>query len=233
MTDPDDIDNIAAEYALGTLTEAERRDVATRRLGDARLNAAIVAWETRLAPLAETVPAEPPPEGVFERIRQRLPPTAAANDNVVDLRRQLRLWRIGAMAASGLAACLAIGLALSWTSRATGGNFVAVLQKDAASPAFLISVNMDTRILTVRPVSAPAEPGKSYELWLVNARLGAPKSLGVLDEHAITVRPASAFDRATVEDSTYAVSLEPAGGSPTGAPTGPVLFTGKLIPEGL
>ena len=31
-------------------------------------------------------------------------------------------------------------------------------------------------------------------------------------------------------DDTLAVSLEPEGGSPTGAPTGPVLFKGKLAP---
>ncbi len=229
MTEFDDIDAIAAEFALGTLHDAERRDVQARRLVDPALDKAIGAWEARLSPLAEAIAPLDAPEGFFARIEHTLFEIDGGRSNVIDLQRRLRHWRFAAIASGALAACLAIGFAIWPLARPPAGNFVAVLQKDASSPAFLISVNMDTRVLTVRPVAAPAEPGHSYELWLVNARLGAPRSLGVIDERAVSVRPASTYDRATVEDATYAVSLEPAGGSPTGAPTGPVLFTGKLI----
>jgi anti-sigma-K factor RskA len=229
MSEIDDIDDFAAEYVLGTLDDAERRDVAARRVTDATLNEAIIAWETRLGPLAETIPSVAAPDGAFDLIQRRLTAPAGANDNVVDLRRRLGRWRFAAISTGALAACLAIGIAVWPMLRPPAGSFVAVLQKDAASPAFLISVNMDTRVLTVRPVAAPPEPGRSYELWLVNAKLGGPRSLGVIDDRATSIRQASTYDRATVEDATYAVSLEPAGGSPTGAPTGPVLFTGKLI----
>ena len=65
-------------------------------------------------------------------------------------------------------------------------EFVAVLQKSPDAPAFAISVNIDTREFTVRPVAAQAPAGKSYELWIIDAKLGAPRSLGVIDANEVT-----------------------------------------------
>jgi len=109
------------------------------------------------------------------------------------------------------------------------GRFVAVLQRDAGTPAFLLTVDVETRTLTVRRV-APPEPGRSHELWLVSDRFPAPRSLGVVGAGEFTQPAALAnYDPATINTATYAISLEPEGGSPTGVPTGPVLFTGRLV----
>ena len=82
----------------------------------------------------------------------------------------------------------------------------------------------------MRKVSATAEAGKSYELWLISSRLGAPRSLGTVGDDEFTQRPLPGnYDVDTLRGATYAVSLEPAGGSKSGAPTGPVLFTGKAV----
>jgi anti-sigma-K factor RskA len=116
-------------------------------------------------------------------------------------------------------------------------EFVAVLQKDAASPAFLLTFDFAKQTVLVRAVGAERQSGKSYELWLVSDKFPAPKSLGVIGEEPFTVRRALGdFDAVTINRATYAVSLEPQGGSPTGAPTGPVLYSGKLVqatPPGL
>jgi anti-sigma-K factor RskA len=40
----------------------------------------------------------------------------------------------------------------------------------------------------------------------------------------------SAYDPAVVACVTYAVTVEPPGGSPTGQPSGTPVFVGKLIP---
>ena len=40
---------------------------------------------------------------------------------------------------------------------------------------------------------------------------------------------ASDFDSGTINNATFAVTVEPAGGSPTGQPTSAPIFTGKLI----
>jgi anti-sigma-K factor RskA len=105
-----------------------------------------------------------------------------------------------------------------------------VLQKDAGSPAFILTVDGATKNFTVRRVGAQPEPGKSYELWIVSDKLQRPRSLGVIGGNEFTVRPVlSAYDPELVNQATYAVTVEPEGGSPTGVATGPIVFTGKLI----
>ena len=134
------------------------------------------------------------------------------------------------IAASGLAALLAVGLVARETTReAAPHEYVAILQKDAASPAIEVTVDLDKRELRVRPVAAQAPPGKAYELWIIDAKLGAPRSLGVIGG-AGRAASLSAYDPAVVENATYAVTVEPLGGSPDGKPSGPPVFVGKLIP---
>jgi len=228
---PDDELN-AAEFALGTLDATERASVAARRQREVELDEAIIAWERRLAPLAEAVPEAEPPRDYLAEIQARLarPP----DDEVASLTRALRRWRSGAIAAGSIAAALAVGFVARETTRnAAPHEFVAVLQKGPDQPAFIVSVNLDERSLTVRPVAAPPQPGKSYELWIIEAKLGAPRSLGVIDENATTENPKLRnYDPAVVQDATYAVTIEPAGGSPTGQPSGAPVFVGKLIPTG-
>ena len=227
----------AAEYALGTLDGGERATLAARRLREPDLDAAIDAWTRRLAPLSETVPALDPPRDFLADIEARIRlagQVAGQTADVIDLTRRLRRWRIGAIAASAIAAALTIGIGLRESMReAAPHEFVAVLQKSADAPAFVITVNLDTRDLTVRPVAAPPQVGKAYELWIIDDKLGAPRSLGVIDQANLTANPSlNRFDRSVVENATYAVTVEPAGGSPTGAPTSAPVFVGKLFPTG-
>ncbi len=237
MINGDDIDGLAAEYVLGTLDQSERATVTARRQREPALEAAIIAWERRLAPLADAVvPVEPSPDALA-KIESRLRTRDGATDNgasVIQLKKRVNAWRAAAMLSSAVAASLAIFVGVREFQRpSTPGNLVAVLQKDAASPAFLVTVNVENRVMTVRPVAAPAEPGKSYELWIVHDSLGAPKSLGLIDGPGVKVKPQlAAYKPDVIESATFAVSLEPEGGSTTGAPTGPVVFAGKVIPEG-
>ena len=85
----------------------------------------------------------------------------------------------------------------------------------------------------MRPVAAAAPEGKSYELWIIDAKLGAPRSLGVLPTSSVERdRKLGDYDAAVVTGATYAVTVEPEGGSPTGKPSGAPVFVGKLIPVG-
>jgi anti-sigma-K factor RskA len=110
-------------------------------------------------------------------------------------------------------------------------QYVALLQKDGGSPAFILTVDGATRNFTLRKVGATAaDPGKSFELWLISDKLPQPRSLGVIGGGDFTARPVLAsYDTATVNNATYAVTVEPAGGSPDGKPTSAPIFTGKLI----
>jgi anti-sigma-K factor RskA len=243
MTDQEDIDTLAAEYVLGTLDAAARAAVAARRTREPELAAAIMAWEQRLAPLTELVVPVQPPRLVWDSIEAQLNEVAGSSvrplpqglqgaDVIVTLQRRLKIWQRAAAAASALAALLLVSIGVREATRATQPrSFVAVFQKDDALPSFLLSIDLESRQLTIRPVAAETPPGKSYQLWIATAPAGGrPQSLGVLSDIGLTNKAVlRTFDKAVVETATFGVSLEPAGGSPTGQPTGPV-FHAKLIP---
>ena len=173
----------------------------------------------------------------------------AAEGNVVDLTRRLGRWR---RAAASLGAIAAVLLAVVVTAtfnpeflpaplrpkptevvrvvekEVNAGRFVAVLQAGAAAPAFILTVDVAARTASVRRVSGGPPPGKSYELWLVSDRFPAPRSLGLVGANDFARPALAAYDPAVISGATYAVSLEPEGGSPNGLPT-EVLFAGKLI----
>lgn len=248
MSDSNDIETLAADYALGVLDGAERRAAEAQRVNEPELADAIAAWEARLAPLAETVPSVAPPAGLFARIEARLAapgkPTLAAVSDMTEappaepaeaarkvrvLRRRVSQWRMRALSLGAIAAALALGIGLrEWRRAPAPKSYVAVLQKDALGAAFLLSVDLETRSFVIRPVSAQPEPGKSFELWLIDSKLG-PKSLGVVGDEPRTARASLPYDRVVLSGATYAVTSEPAGGSPNGVPTGPVVFSGQLI----
>jgi anti-sigma-K factor RskA len=179
-----------------------------------------------LAPLAEAAPAIEPPVDYLAAIEARIrtassaaapPPSAAAADSsAVALRRSVTRWRATAIAASVVAGALAIGIVARETTREpVPHEYVALLQKDAASPAFEVTVNLDTRELTVRPVAAQMPPGRSDELWIIDAKLGAPRSLGAIGE---TGRAASlsAYDPAVVDRQRPRLSFSLGARAPPG-----------------
>ena len=163
--------------------------------------------------------------------------------NVVAFRGRIQRWRNVAALTSAIAAALVVVVATQvyrpdllpeglrpQSPAPAGAQYVAVLQKDGNSPAFILTVDDATKRFTVRKVGAQPEAGKSYELWIVSDKLQAPRSLGVIGGDEFTARPVlSAFDADTINQATYAVTAEPEGGSPTGAPTGPIVFSGKLV----
>jgi anti-sigma-K factor RskA len=239
MHEEDDIDGLAAEYVLGSLGPSERAAVAARRLNDARLANAIEAWERRLAPLAERLPdLEPPPE-LFDLILQRI---AVPRAEVVLLRRHARRWRGIAAAATLMAASLA--LAVGWFLYERAGEptvLVAELYRSAGTstadeimnPAFVVSLETRACKVTARPVTVQPRPGRNYQLWLLRPGATQPQSLGVLaSAEPLTASCPTPLPAAALAQATLAISQEPDGGSPTGAPTGPMAFVGKLMAVG-
>lgn len=242
MTMQDDIDMLAGEYALGTLDAVERASVESRRRREPQLEAAIVAWERRLDPMNARTPGVEPPAHLFGRIEARLRESAPAqasrgvNDAVViQLQRRVRQWRWATAAAAALAACLAVAILVREAfPPPQPDNFVAVFNDNDRLPRFLLSVDLRSKELIIRPIGAEPQAGKSYQLWIVAKSLGsAPHSLGLLggaDEP--TRKGLPGLDPAELRNATFGISIEPEGGSPTGRPTGPAIH-GKLIPATL
>ncbi|MEH2523084.1 MULTISPECIES: anti-sigma factor [unclassified Bradyrhizobium] len=204
-------------------------------------------------PVAEPVVTEAP--AAVEAPPAAVPPTAVDNSNVIQLTGRVRRLRSVASIATALAAALVAMLAVQVyrpellpealrpkpriqtvevktpaPSPVPSAQYVALLQRDGGAPAFILTVDAATKNFTVRKVGADAEPGKSFELWLISDKLPQPRSLGVIGGSDFTARPALAdYDAGTINAATYAVTVEPAGGSPTGRPTSAPIYAGKLI----
>jgi anti-sigma-K factor RskA len=222
--EPDDIDALAGEYVLGTLDPAERSAAEARLAADPAFRAAVATWAIRLQPLAAGGPKVEPHPGTYERIAARIDvEPRPGGGNVVALRRAVARWRAAAFVAAAATVVLAVFVGAE-RLRPPPTEFVAMLTPDGAAPAFVLTVDTERRTLSIRRVVDAAPTDKSYELWAVEP--GAqPKSLGVVEQASLTVGlPYSP------QALVFAVSLEPKGGSPTGAVTGPVVYSGPLVP---
>ena len=226
----------AFEYALGVGPREERQAFARELERDAGLAGAVRYWDERLAVLADAIPPETPSAGLLDLISSRLGRgTAAHSGEIVDLGEVLRLrrsrtvWRGIAAGAGSLAAALALWIAAGqFPPGQPEGNLVAVVNRSGDLPALIVRVDQRSGIVQVRSVATEAPSGRVLELWSV-AQGGAPRSLGVLGSGV--TRNAVPGDRGLAEGVTLAVSVEPPGGSPTGSPTGPVVYSGRLIAE--
>ncbi|ATJ83683.1 anti-sigma factor domain-containing protein [Halomonas beimenensis] len=240
MTERDDTDMLAAEYVLGTLEADERAAVERRRQDDPELDARILAWEARLAPLGDEIEAVTPGPDLLARIERRIealeseaptPPERPRTAQLAALHRRLRFWRWSTGLASAAALALAVVLVAPLGQEPSRPPFVAVFQQNDQQPAFMLSVDLASRQLHVRPVTAEPLPDKSYQLWIKEASLGpSPRSVGVLDDD-LTLDAASLqdYDPELLKRATFGISIEPPGGSPTGQPTGPAIH-GYLYP---
>ncbi len=233
----EDREILAAEYVLGTLHADERTLFASVLAQDAEAQAAVAAWEARLAALSVAVAEVAPPRAVWERIESALSPAepfgviegGAEEPASVALRRSLVRWRVGALAAGALAASLAIFVVDRELIRRPRvlPSYVAVVNRGGDQPALVIRVDLASGNVYVRPLAAEAPSGKSLELWYINAGK-PPKSMGVVGADAIKIPLPAGL---SPEKATFAVTVEPPGGSPTGDPTGPVVYSGRLIKE--
>ncbi len=113
------------------------------------------------------------------------------------------------------------------------GNFVTVLKAEGKSEAvFIASVDTDKGIIKVKNLKGKPKSGKSYDLWAIGAAYKAPLSLGVVDNSVdIPVKKLGGTNPDFLKKVSFAISVEPYGGSRTGKPTGPVLYTGQVKPS--
>lgn len=223
----DDMDMLAGEYVLRTLDEAERRAFQRRLLTDPAAVTAVAEWQKRLSPLLLAAPETSAPAGLWRKIEAG---SAPANDNHV------RRWQ-GATAAAMLVALLTSGLALrsprpvsptvvAQQPAAPLLQSVAALSESGGAPALLVTYDPATKKMRVMPVNVSPRPGHSLELWVIAGKT-APKSIGLMREEGATALDRMALDMQ--QQMTIAVSVEPNGGSPTGRPTGPVIYSGRMI----
>jgi len=223
-------DALAAEYVAGTLRGPARRRFEALLPGHPMLRAAVRDWQDRLMPLTTAVEPVAPPQAVWAGVEQRLWP-AAAKPLAQPWWQRLGVWR----ALSGTALAAVVGLAVLVSAPPPAQPpVVVVLQSTGTDPAMagslVASFSGDGRAVVARPITPVAlTADRVLELWWAPEK-GKPTSLGLIKADGVTVLSrgqlpgglkGSAIDH-------MAVSVEPPGGSPTGQPTGPVVFYGKL-----
>lgn len=220
---------LAGEYALGTLQGAARRRFEKLMAADLQLEAEVRKWEAQLLGLGEDTAPVAPPERVWVAVQSRLAPAERAPAAGPGF------WRILALSASILSVVLAGLLLLPWArppAPPAPADYVSVVRDDQARTVWVATFKPAGVELVLRaPASVPVAADKSLELWLLLEEGTPPVSLGLLPTSGVDTRPLTAGD--LLERATgVAVSLEPAGGSPTGAPTGPVLYVAELLKLG-
>ena len=224
-------DALAQQYATGTLRAGARRRFEALLPGHPQLRNAVAGWQERLMPLSASLPLQTPPARVWAGVERRLfPETRQAPSAWWQRLAPWRAWSaLATLATVGLALVLVLPgpalppvvVVLQGTGGATGA---------AGTDTIVASVSADGRALVARPVvPVNLQAGRVLELWSVPPQ-GAPRSLGLIAADGSTVVTRQRLPASLLKGGTaaLAVSLEPLGGSPTGTPTGPVLYAGKL-----
>lgn len=221
------LEAVAAEYALGTLSPRARRrlDALVRR--DPRVAAVVRSWEYRLASLAESIPAVTPAPRVWQGIAQRLGIEERGRPAAQAWWASLALWR--GLAVAGLALAVGLGVVLATFRPTEPEPVVVVLAGQDARPALVASAARNSRTLVVKAISTvDVAADRSLELWALPEGQN-PQPLGLVPATGVGRVTLSGPAEAVLANArALAVSLEPAGGSPTGLPTGPVLYTGAV-----
>ena len=216
------VDSLAAEYVLGTLHGSARRRferLITDR-GDVRF--AVWSWERHLNGIASGLKPRTPSRHVWKNILRRIDPSKQAKTGV------LTGWR-------GLWFALPTAVAAAWLAitllPAPSADRIAVFADQNSQTMWVISADLDDGILKTEAVNVPPlASNTSYELWLLPPD-GTPLSLGLLpvDAGRTETQISTQLLGLLADSGGMAISLEPAGGSPTGLPTGPVVYQASLI----
>jgi anti-sigma-K factor RskA len=210
---------LAADYAIGLMPATARRRFEQLLLDDAALRTELAQWHESLASLTETLPEQPVPDRVWQGITARIEP------QVLHVPEKRPFWNWLRVTAA-MCSVLVIVFLGSLYNR-DDARYRATLQTADAQPALKVEAHDD--YLQVEPLTlAAVDPGRSLELWAIPAD-GKPISLGVIPAGGKGKVELNEAQKALIgQPIALAVSLEPKGGSPTGQPTGPVLYQGAL-----
>lgn len=227
-SDLDGDDGLAIDTALGALGRDGRAAAELRMTRDPAFRDAVTGWQRLLAPLDEaTAPVAPPP-ALWDRIEAVVAPPRAVPVARPSLWANLNLWR-GLAGASTVLAALAAILLVARPTPAPQPLLVATLASEGGASLITATYDASRGAIILTPAGKADAAGRTPELWVIEGD-NPPRSLGTIDlsspeAHAI---PAERL-KGLKAGSTLAISLEPPGGSKTGAPTGPVVATGKLM----
>jgi anti-sigma-K factor RskA len=226
-------DKLAAEYVLGTLSARARRRFEIYLRANPQLRRAVSQWEARLTPLTAVVPAIEPPARVWRAIKSRL---QIGGPSASGFWESLSFWRVSSFASALLALALIALVAVPKPEAPVNASRMVVVMNDLATRKPAMTATWEPgqrggRTLRIRVIGhAQMAANTAWELWMLPGGEQKPISLGLITTHETQVVniPATLAEKLDTAQG-LAMSVEPAGGSPTGLPSGPVLYAGESI----
>lgn len=228
-------DLLAGRYALGVMQAGARRRFESWLRYDQGLRRLTRRWERQLDGLNQNLTPVSPPARVWQRLEQRISPAHTASKDTpvqgVHLSNGWQGWRSFALFASLVAVMLGGWIVYPHKPhRAVPPPInLAVLSGDTGAMYVMCSDPVSHKAAFEVLAKAAIPDDKDAELWLLPAN-GAPRSMGLLPREGRMVKTVRAEILAQFAGAKgLAVSVEPKGGSPTGGPTGPIPYQGKLM----
>ena len=222
---------LAAEYVLGTLHGRARQRFERLLEQDARLQQVVSIWEQKLGPLNEGLKPVQVPEEVWNKVQKRLGHRQekwVKAGLLTSIWNSLLLWRSLTVVAT-LVLAFAVYLNL-FAPKLVINQYIAVIQDSQQQASWLAKTDLKNNQIVIHVLNEQTLPlGKAFELWMLPDGGSAPISMGLISpSDNKTLILSQAIVTKLTNAKGLAVSLEPDGGSPTGAPTGPVLYSGGL-----
>ncbi|MEP7208318.1 MAG: anti-sigma factor [Casimicrobiaceae bacterium] len=229
-TDPAERSATAAEYVIGTLPDAERTEFEQALAHDAGLRRDVYFWQDKLLPVTDRLVPVEPSATLWPRIAAGIAPKVTPSPGTAGKLpwwSALHFWRFSALAATLVAVVLAVRLLEPGFLGPPAARYVAVLQSpDKRDAGWIVEASMGgkLRLIPLGTTMVPQE--RALQFWTKAQSASAPTSLGLVPANQPTEIDAARLP--TLEaDQLFELTLEPATGSPTGRPTGPVLFVGR------
>jgi anti-sigma-K factor RskA len=226
MSDQQDMpedEALAAEYVLRLLDTEETQAFEARLSAEPELRSLVAYWEAEFAGLSDDIADVAPPPAVKARVLAKV--DAPASDN-----RRGWLWgwlALPSLTVAALVAFFVLGPILR------GPVFDPTLHATLISADGAVHIEAgyspDGNLFKVIPEEGAPAAGRDFELWLIGAGAAAPVSLGVIPADRESLFEITPQIAALIDGGILAVSDEPEGGSPTGAPTGSILATDEFF----
>lgn len=230
----DDLDLLAATYAAGLMDEVSAGAFEARCAAEPVAAAALKAARERFLELDVAAAPVTPSSGLWPRIEAGLgehPRVAslaarrAARSETSTARGGISgsgFWR--GFAAASLVAALAAG-AVWATLWPAPPRLVVVLLNAEAKPVSIVEAYAGQRIRVVPLGRIEVPTGRTLQVWTLPDPATGPVSMGLMPAVTATTLEGPPLP-APKPDQLYEITLEPAGGSPTGRPTGPIIGKG-------
>jgi anti-sigma-K factor RskA len=238
VTSADDIQHLAGEYVLGTLSAASRAGVEARMTNDAALRTAVEQWQQKMEPLHALVePVEPSPQ-LWGRIESsvvaqtdaaKLPRASTAPAPIANWWNNLNLWRGLTAAGFATAAFMGIMVAGKIAQPPAPGYMVVLVGPQDKSPGWVVQAGTNSQQARLIPLGKIEVPGdKSLQFWTKGDDWKGPVSLGLVKPGQSLEIPLDKLPPLQ-PNQLFEITLEPYNGSPLDRPTGPILFVGRAV----